>query len=221
LEEEFEKLVHRSGQRSIAFAGLALLGLLASPAYAVSLPAAAKIQAAFNAVDTNRNGAIDGVEWNHASFALFRAADKNNDEFIDREELRSSQLAPDTFLRADLNRDERLSVSEFTDLRRALFNIADIDRDDSLSPVEFELFIIMERVGWLDSNRNGRIEISELTASLRAAFAALDAEADGELTAAEAAYLRPEAFKRYDTSGDGKLSRDEYVAGYRTEMISG
>lgn len=201
--------------------GAIFAGLLAGTAFGLDLPTADKIKTAFAALDSNRNGRITLKDWDIASFALFRALDKNNDDFIDRAELQAGNMMPDTFLRADVNRDDRLSVSEFTQLRRALFQTADIDRDDVLSAAEFELLILMERVGWQDANQNGRIEISELTNSLRVAFAGLDTDGDGALSAAEAAYMRPEAFKRFDTNRDGRLSLEEFVQGYRNEMISG
>ncbi len=201
--------------------GAIFAGLLAATAFGLELPTAAKIKTAFAALDSGRRGRVSDQDWDKASFALIRALDKNNDDFIDREELQAGNLAPDTFLRADVNRDDRLSVSEFTELRRALFHTADIDRDDLLTPAEYELLILMERVGWQDANQNGRIEMSELTRSLQGAFTGLDADADGSLTAAETAYLRPEAFKRFDADRNGRLSLDEFVQGYRNEMISG
>jgi len=184
-------------------------------------PTANQVRAAFSAIDANRNGILFQAEWDRASFALFRAADRNKDDFIDREELAASTVAPDTFRRADLNSDNRLSITEFAQQRRAIFEICDIDRTDDLSFVEFELLVVMERAGWVDANQNGRIEISELSASLIRAFGALDLDRDGVLTSAEADYMRPEAFKRFDTNRDGKLSREEYVEGYRVEMIGG
>jgi Ca2+-binding EF-hand superfamily protein len=193
---------------------------LASGALAFTLPTAAQVRTAFNAVDGDSNARLEGKEWDIASFALFRAADKNNDDFIDRSELASSNLAPDTFLRSDVDRDDRLSVREFTDLRRAIFNTADIDRDEVLTPVEFELLILMERVGWQDANQNSRIEMSELSASLGKAFAELDADRDAALSEKEAAYMRPAIFKLYDTDRDGRLSREEFVQGYRRELIA-
>ncbi len=213
--------MRRSGQRPRTLLSLIVLCLLAPAGRAASFPSSAQIQQAFAAVNLSGSQRITAKEWDQASFALFRAADKNNDDFIDRDELRDSNLAPDTFLRADLNRDDKLSVAEFVDLRRAMFNTADIDRTEYLTPSEFELLILMERVGWQDTNQNGRIELSELTASLIQAFDAIDADHDGFLTAGEAGYMRSEAFQLFDTNRDGKLSRDEFILGYRTEMLSG
>ncbi|MSU22650.1 MAG: hypothetical protein EXS32_02390 [Opitutus sp.] len=192
------------------------LALLAPVAWA--LPTAAQIKLAFDALDTTRNGAINEEEWDRASFALFRAADKNNNNFIDAAELADSTIAQDTFLRADTDHDGRLSVGEFMELRRAIFRIADIDHDDSLNFVEFELLIVMEQVGWTDRNQNGRIEQSELRESLTKAFEQLDENHDRQLSPTELGYLPPGRFASYDTNRDGTLSAEEFVAGYRTAL---
>ena len=185
-----------------------------------AFPSATQIKTAFAALDTSDNNAISAAEWDAASFALFRAADKNNNNFIDATELEGSAIAQDTFLRADTDRDGRLSVREFMDLRRTIFHVADIDRDDFLTFVEYELLIVMEQVGWVDRNQNGRIELSELTDSLAKAFAQLDADHDGRLSAAEAGHLSPKAFKDFDTNGDGTLTPAEFDAGYRTALTN-
>ena len=196
----------------------ALLLVLAAPSVR-ALPAAAQITAAFTALDTSANDAISLQEWDAASFALFRAADKNNNNYIDADELRGTSIAQDTFLRADLDRDGRLSVKEFMELRRSIFRIADIDRNDYLSYVEFELLILMEQVGWTDKNNNGRIELSELSDSLRHAFEELDTNHDGYLIPEEAAYMKPASFKSSDTNHDGKLTVEEFIAGYRAALL--
>ena len=195
-----------------------LLALLVPAAHA--FPTAVQLRTAFTALDTSDNQAISVAEWDAASFALFRIADKNANNLIDATELQGSAIAQDTFLRADTDRDGRLSVHEFMVLRRAIFHIADIDRDDFLSFVEYELLIVMEQVGWVDRNQNGRIELSELSDSLTKAFTRLDADHDGRLSAAESGHLSPEAFKDFDPDGNGTLTPAEFDAGYRKALTN-
>ncbi len=191
---------------------------LALPA-ARAFPAAAQIKTAFAAIDTSKNSALSVEEWDAASFALFRAADKNNNNVIDAAELQGSTIAQDTFLRADTDRDGRLSVGEFMELRRTIFRVADIDRDEFLGFVEYELLIVMEQVGWTDRNQNGRIELSELGDSLDKAFEVLDTDRDRQLSAEEATHMPADGFKKFDTDANGKLSPQEFIAGYRTTLL--
>jgi hypothetical protein len=202
--------------RSALFAVVLLA--FALPA-ARAFPSAAQIKTAYTAIDTSANGALSVEEWDAASFALFRAADKNNNNSIDAAELQGSSIAQDTFLRADTDRDGRLSVGEFMELRRTIFRVADIDRDDFLGFVEYELLLVMEQVGWTDRNQNGRIELSELADSLNKAFALLDTDHDGQLSLEEAAHLQTADFKKFDTDANGKLSLQEFVAGYRAALL--
>jgi Ca2+-binding EF-hand superfamily protein len=192
-----------------------LLGALTAQA----LPTAAQIRAAFVAMDTTGNDALNLDEWDRASFALFRAADKNKNDFIDPDELQASNIAQDTFLRADTDHDGRLSLTEFMELRRALFHLADIDRDDHLLYVEYELFIVMEQFGWNDRNRDGIIQLSELRETLVKAFEALDTDHDGQLSPPEAAFMPAAEFKAFDKNHDGGLTLDEFIAGYRATLM--
>lgn len=202
-------------RRLIIFLWVLAVGVTSARA----LPTAAQIKVAFDAIDTDKSGAISATEWDRASFALFRAADKNNNDFIDADELQGSSIAQDTFLHADTNHDGRLSIGEFMELRRAIFQVADIDRNEKLDPVEFELLVLMEQVGWVDRNQNGIIELSELRDSLAKAFEQLDLDHDGRLTAAETTYMPAKEFKTFDKNGDGQLSVDEFVAGYRKALL--
>ena len=54
--------------------------------------------------------------------------------------------------------------------------------------------------------------------SLARIFQQLDADQDGKLTEAEAAYLQPKAFTRFDTDRDKALTLAEMIAGYRREL---
>ena len=197
---------------------LAAFALVFFQPLAGAMPAADQIGLAFRLMDTTQNDAISPAEWKRASFALFRAADKNNNDFIDGDELKSSTIAQDTFLRADKDHDGRLSVDEFVELRRQLFTLADLDHDEYLTYVEYELFIVFEPVGWHDHNANGRMDVSELRVSLTAAFEQLDLDHDGLLDKKEAAYMEAKRFARFDKDQDGKLSLEELVAGYRSEF---
>jgi len=201
------------------FAVLVAFALL-NPVFG-AFPMAAQIRTAFTALDVSGNDAISPEEWDRASFALFHAADRNGDNFIDATELAASGIAPDTFVRADTDHDGRLSVAEFMALRRAIFHYADIDHDEYLVFVEFELLIVMERVGWTDRAHADRIEISELRESLAKAFAQLDADHDGQLPDTEAAYMAPEEFKKFDSNHDGWLSLAEFSAGYCAALLTG
>jgi Ca2+-binding EF-hand superfamily protein len=206
----------------IRFTWWAALLLLSASATAVrALPTAAQIRTAFAAMDTTGNAALNIAEWDRASFALFRTADKNKNDVIDADELQTSTIAQDTFLHADTNRDGRLSVGEFSELRRALFRIADIDADESLIYIEYQLLILMEQVGWTDHNKNGRIELSELRESLTKAFAQLDADRDAKLTATEASFLTAPELKAFDKNGDSQIALDEFVTGYRNALLGG
>ncbi len=150
--------------------------------------------------------------------ALPRRRQKKND-FIDPDELQASNIAQDTFLRADTDHDGRLSLTEFMELRRALFHLADIDRDDHLLFVEYELFIVMEQFGWNDRNHDGIIQLSELRETLMKAFEALDTDHDGKLSPAEAAYMPAAEFKSFDKDRDGALTFEELNAGYRATLM--
>ncbi|HWA10626.1 MAG TPA: EF-hand domain-containing protein [Opitutaceae bacterium] len=196
------------------FLTLGALLLSVPGARAITLPAVAEIKAAFDAIDTDHNNAISLAEWEKASFALFRAADKNNDNSLDPSELGGTTITQDTFLLIDEDHNGRLSIAEFMRLRRAVFIAADIDRDDSLTFVEFELLTLLGQTGWTDRNHNGRIEPSELKAALVQAFGLLDINHDGFLSAEEAAYMLVDQFKLSDEDHDGKLTQDEFIRGY-------
>jgi Ca2+-binding EF-hand superfamily protein len=197
---------------------LLLLGTLALSlglqCTARALPAAAELKGAFAALDADHDGSISLREWENASFALFRSADRNNDNSLDPSELGGTTITQDTFLLVDDDHNGRLSIAEFMRLRRAVFTAADIDRGDTLSPVEFELLTLLAQTGWTDRNHNGRIEPSELKAALTQAFGQLDENHDGFLSAAEAGYMPADQFKLSDLDHDDRLSQDEFVTGY-------
>jgi Ca2+-binding EF-hand superfamily protein len=195
--------------------GRILLGCLALclPAWAAAaLPSADDIRKDFIALaGASSPRSIDREEWESASFSLFQATDKNKDNFLDASELEHSREA---LAAADEDKDGRLSVAEFMQLRRAIFKAADMDRDEMLTYFEFELLVLLGQTGWTDTNRNGRIEVSELKEALAQAFAKLDANHDGNLTPEEAAYMGAMQWRLGDADQNGRLTAEEFTRSY-------
>ena len=200
------------------FGSLLLVVLACALPAARAMPTAASIAAALREIDTTRNQAISPAEWQAASFALFRATDKNDNHFIDADELKASALAQDTFRRLDADHDGRLSIDEFMKLRREIFVIADYNHDDYVTLVEFELLALYEAVGWRERDEVHRLPVAQLPLVLAKAFALLDENKDGQLDPTEAAYMQPERYLRFDRDQDGKLSAEELSTGYRKEF---
>jgi len=178
-------------------------------------PPAAEIRRQFDAADTTRNGAISAEEWDAATAVAFQALDKNSDHFLDRDELAGLLVTLNFFAKADADHDGKLSADEFTELRHAVLNFIDIDRDDNITYVEFELLALFEHLGFDDKNHNGRIEPSELRTALAAAFAVLDTNHDGELSPDEAAYFSSTRRTAMLKTGNGHITAEAYIATYR------
>ena len=195
-----------------------LLGLLAFCCPATTRaapPPAADIRRDFTALAAAASPrSITAEEWESASFALFQGADKNKDNFLEAAELGSGTISRDTLVTADENRDGKLSVTEFMQVRRAIFRAADMDRDDALTYFEFELLVLLGQYGWTDVNRNGRIEVSELKEALAQAFAQLDANHDGKLAQEDVPYMGVSQWRLADADQNGSLTPEEFTRGY-------
>lgn len=195
-----------------------ILGLTASGAdnpTSSALPSHAETRANFALLDTSGNLAISLTEWRAATAALFESTDTNRDGYIDQGELGSNVLARETFPSVDGGRDGRLSKREFRAFREVIFRTADIDRNDYITFVEYEILVILRRMGWKDRNRDGRIAISELTAVLTRAFPWLDLNRDEVLTGNELKFLAPAHLEAMDPRRTGRVTLIAMINGYR------
>ncbi len=195
-----------------------LLGLLAFSCPAVTRatpPPSADIRRDFAALATAASPrSITAEEWEVASFALFQGADRNQDNFLETAELGSGAISRDTLVTADENRDAKLSVTEFMQVRRAIFKASDMDRDDALTYFEFELLVVLGQYGWTDANRNGRVEVSELKEALAQSFTQLDPNHDGKLTQEEVPYMGVSQWRLADADQNGSVTSEEFIRGY-------
>jgi hypothetical protein len=184
-------------------------------AAAPGVPTYQELQKMFRQIDRSENGAIDAFEWREASEGIFRLTDLNHDDFLDE-----TELAANTRLRAaypELGTFRRgvIGRTEFLTMRQALFFGGDIDRNDYISPVEYEILVLVRHAGWNDRNGDERINMTELRTILGAAFALLDANADGVLAVDETPFLSPHHRAEMDPDGTGRISLDQLVNGYR------
>lgn len=179
------------------------------------LPPAAAIRDAYRQLDTTGNGAVGLKEWQAASRALFAATDKNHDGVIERAELGANALIREAFPDAAAGAEGKLPRDRFHALRDTIFRAADIDRNDYITLVEYELLVLLRRTGWRDRNDDGRIAMSELREILARAFALLDADRDGTLTAAESAFLAPAHLAATDPKKTGRITLEQLINGYR------
>ncbi len=195
-----------------------VVALLVGIQSATALPTARDIQSTFTRLDPDDSKTISLTEWEQASFALFRATDKNDSNALDLSEIQHETLASSTFVYADQNGDKRLDIDEYMRLRRAIFATADLDHGDYLDFVEFELLSLLGFSGWTDANKNHRVEFSELRSSIVRLFNKADLNHDNRLTANEAAFLQPKEFQTI--AKDGSVDLETLIARYKQRVTS-
>jgi Ca2+-binding EF-hand superfamily protein len=143
----------------------------------------------------------------------FRSLDHNGDDRIARSEW---HYAPEAFIRADRNRDNILTQSEF------LGNDTDIDREDRFEYLDAnndgrversEWHASRDAFEWLDRDNNGALSRTEVVGADEQAeqadlFASLDVDDDDAIALQEWHWSR-RSFNRQDTNRDGRLTRSE------------
>ena len=147
---------------------------------------------AFRQYDRNRDGRITSNEWFYNA-EYFRRADRNRDGALTMAEFTSTSMdddRDDRFENLDVNRNGRVEKSEWHGSEDA-FQWLDRNRDNVLSRAEV---------------------VGEGSSSQFDSFASLDTNRSGTLTPDEWKWTT-RSFTRYDTDGDGLLTRREFDAG--------
>jgi Ca2+-binding EF-hand superfamily protein len=190
----------------------------------------------FRVHDWNRDGVLSGAEvreaarqaaaadpgdfdnadaFNDWSVARFNALDRNGDGRLVRAEW---PFDVDSFRRADRNRDNVLTQSEFQggdfdDDRGDRFDFLDLDGNNRLTRNEWHGSAAA--FTWLDTDRNGWLSRSEVEGEDAGASADLfnrvDTNRDNRISRTEWRWSRP-SFDRLDANGDQVLTRRELAA---------
>lgn len=192
------------------------LFLLTQVGRLLALPSADSLRSAFEQMDPNRDQQIGLVEWDQHAFALFRAADIDRDNSLDAAEISSGPGNSEAFAKFDANQNERLEIDEFMQLRRKLMVVADINGNEIVDRVEFELFRLISEAGWEDADNNGRIGFPELRASLAKVFRLADTDQDETLSETEAGFLSPVSYA--SITAQGPLTSGRLYVHYRNQL---
>jgi Ca2+-binding EF-hand superfamily protein len=115
------------------------LALGAIPVGAQTGTASSNLSAAFKAADKNGDGRLDREEFRQAAIEGFYFRDKEHKGYLTADQL--PEASPAAFKAANVKGDGRLSMQEEVSAMLKDFDVADVDKDGTLSFAEFEAYV--------------------------------------------------------------------------------
>ena len=126
------------GTLPLAAAALALT-LGATPVGAQTGTVPPDLRAAFKAADKNGDGRLDREEFRQAAIEGFYFRDKEHKGYLTADQL--PEASRDAFNAANVKHDGRLSLQEEMNALLKDFEAADVDKDGTLTYEEFEAYV--------------------------------------------------------------------------------
>lgn len=179
--------------------------------------------AEFAAIDARHKGSVDAADIAGSPQALARI-DRRAERIVARLDAAGTgyvtadefvAAAQKRFARLDANGDGRLTAEELATRRPH-------GRGGAAGKPARAADAAAKRLAELDANHDGFVSAEEYAASARSLYAQFDARHDGKVTAAEiasspragdrAVHVATHLVARMDANGDGRVSRDEFLA---------
>jgi len=157
--------------------------------------------------DANGDGAVSQAEFEAAALDHWNKADANHDGKVTTDEMKAmfaakhdeDAHAAEAFAKMDSNGDGKIERSEVAKMPDPMFKKLDTDKDGAISPAEFDKHP--------DAHAKGLAKHEHDFKQLPG-----DGNNDGAVTKDEAQAEAQKMFKKLDTNGDGKLSKEELMA---------
>lgn len=204
---------------ALAISAWAQSGAPASPQHP------SRFQHQLQKMDSNGDGKISLAEYLAAATARFDAIDPQHKGSIDATQLADSPAANERIQHRaksivkhlDKAGNGYVTQDEFLAAAKKRFARKDRDGDGKLTSDE-----LGKRFDKSDTNHDGVVTLDEYLAAATALYQQFDQQGNGHVTVADivasprtqqrAARMAAHLIKRMDRNGDGKVSRDEYLA---------